>query len=338
MGGLDFDPGAPKVVVLGCNAFSAAHFAGLCLDMGAEVLGINRSAEGSAAFLPCLTHPRKACYQFLQRDLNLHLPDILEAIRAFRPTHVADFAGQGMVSESWGAPDQWFQTNVLAKVRLVEGLRGLDSLQKYARVSTPEVYGHTPETVTEEAPYLPSTPYAVTHAAVDMHLRACHQRYGFPVVLTRSSNFYGPGQQLYRLIPRALLSGLTGARLPLHGGGHAIRNFLYIGDFCDALWRVMTQAPAGGIYHVAGEDALSIREVVGRIAARLDLPFEVLVEVTEDRPSKDLAYRLDAQKIRRELGWCPRVRLEEGLALTHAWVAANLAELRGLPWEYVHKV
>ncbi len=326
-----------RVVVLGSNAFSASHFVAHALNQGAEVLGINRSAEPGAAFLPYRQAARASSYRFLQLDLNQDLSRILEEIQYFAPDYVADFAGQGMVAESWQDPAQWFQTNVLSKVKLHEGLRHLKGLKKYIRISTPEVYGSTSGAVSEGAPPNPSTPYAVTHAAIDLSLRTYFQRYGFPVVLTRSSNFYGPGQQLYRIIPRAILCALRGEKLPLHGGGHAIRNFLYIDDFCEAAWKVMTAAPVGELYHVASEEYLSIRQVVQRIADLMAVSFDDLVEIAEDRPSKDAAYYLDTAKLRGQLGWAPTVPLEEGLRRTVAWAKAHAGDLAGQSLAYVHK-
>jgi dTDP-glucose 4,6-dehydratase len=326
-----------RVVVLGANAFSASHFVAHALSQGAEVLGISRSAEPGAAFLPYRGQARSSHYRFLQLDLNLDLPRILRDIEAFAPDAVVDFAGQGMVAESWQDPAQWFQTNVLSKVKLHEGLRQLKGLQKYVRISTPEVYGSTSGAVREVAPLNPSTPYAVTHASIDMSLRTYFQRYGFPVAFTRSSNFYGPGQQLYRIIPRAILSAMRGEKLPLHGGGHAIRNFLYIDDFCEAVWKVMSAAPAGELYHLASEEYLSIRQVVERIAALMGVPFDDLVEIAEDRPSKDAAYYLDTAKIRSELGWVPTVSFDEGLRRTLAWAKTHASDLAGQSLVYVHK-
>lgn len=326
-----------RLVVLGSNSFSGAHFVAHALSKGCEVLGINRSPEPGAPFLPYLGHPRAAHYRFLRADLNADLPAILEAIAAFGPAYIADFAGQGMVAESWQHPEQWFQTNVISKVRLHEGLRQLKGLEKYVRISTPEVYGSTVAPISEDAPLNPSTPYAVTHAAIDMSLRTYVARYGFPAVFTRSSNFYGPGQQLYRILPRALLSARLGMKLPLHGGGHAIRNFLYIDDFCEGVFRVMTQAPAGEIYHLASETYMTIRQVVEKVSEATGVPFASLAEVTEDRPSKDAAYYLKTDKVREAFGWSAAVAFDEGLGRTLAWVDAQFEQLSHMPMHYQHK-
>ena len=126
-----------------------------------------------------------------------------------------------MVAQSWARPEHWYQTNTLAMTRLHQRLRGMDFLKKFVHASTPEVYGSTSGLVSEAAPFNPSTPYAISKAACDMSLFAYHRAYGFPAVLTRSANVCGPGQALYRIIPKTVLCVLTGQRLRLEGAGPA---------------------------------------------------------------------------------------------------------------------
>ena len=131
-------------------------------------------------------------------------------MRAERPTHVVNFAAQSMVGESWLHPDHWMMTNVVSAVRLHDLLRNYDGLERYVHVTTPEVYGSTDGWVTEDAPFNPSTPYAVSRAAGDMSLRTYFANYQFPVVFTRAANVYGPGQQLYRIVPRTIVAAMGG--------------------------------------------------------------------------------------------------------------------------------
>ena len=219
-----------RYAVLGSNSFAGAAFVARALRDGAEVIGFNRSPEGSEIFLPYRRSPNAGNYKFHRADVNHELPQILEAMDIFRPQIVVDFAGQGMVAESWQDPAQWYATNILAKVRLHDQLRRCAWLERYVRVSTPEVYGSQDQLIRETWQYNPSTPYAVSHAAIDMSLRAFHQNYGFPVIFTRFANFYGPGQQLYRIVPRTLIYALTGRKLQLHGGGTSVRAFIAADD------------------------------------------------------------------------------------------------------------
>jgi dTDP-glucose 4,6-dehydratase len=326
-----------RVAVIGSNSFAGASFVDAALTAGHEVVGVNRSPEPSAIFLPYRRNARASCYRFLQLDLNRDLPAICKALADFAPDHVIDFAGQGMVAESWTRPEQWYETNIVSKVKLHEFLRGQRRLKRYVRVSTPEVYGSTDALIKEGQPYAPSTPYAVSHAATDMSLTAFHKNYAFPVVLTRFANFFGPGQQLYRIVPRTIIYALLGRKLQLHGGGTSVRAFIHCADVAQALLRVLEAGKAGETYHFSTSDFVSIRRVVEQICTQLGVDFAKVAEVAAERPGKDHAYLMDASKAREALDWRPGVTLAEGIRQTIDWVKANLDEIRGLPLEYVHK-
>ena len=153
------------------------------------------------------------------------------------PEIVANFAAQGEVRNSWRLPDQWYQTNCMGVVRLTEELRKRDYLWKYVTSSTPEVYGSTEKNLEENHHYLPSTPYAASKLAGDLHLITLYKRYHFPVVFTRAANVYGIHQQLYRIIPRTIIYLKLGETLELHGGGKSVRSFIHIRDVADATMR-----------------------------------------------------------------------------------------------------
>lgn len=326
-----------RVAVLGSNSFAGAAFVDAALAAGHEVLGINRSAEPSSIFLPYRKNARASAYRFLQLDLNRDLQAICAALGDFAPACLVDFAGQGMVAESWRRPEQWYETNILAKVKLHDFLRTQRGLVKYVRVSTPEVYGSTPHPIREEQPYAPSTPYAVSHAAIDMSLSAFHRQYGFPVVLTRFANFFGPGQQLYRIVPRTIIYALIGRRLRLDGGGTSVRAFIHARDVAAALLRVIETGRPGETYHFSPNEFHTIRSVVEQICTQLGVELSSFVDVAPERPGKDHAYLMDASRARAELDWQPRTSFAEGIRQTIDWVRANLDEIRRLPLEYVHQ-
>jgi dTDP-glucose 4,6-dehydratase len=328
---------AEKILVLGSNSFSGASFVAAALQTGAEVLGVSRSAEAPLPFLPYRWAGADASkFRFEQLDLNTHTDRIAGAVREFRPDYVMNFAAQSMVAESWIYPEHWYQTNVVANVRLFEILRKLN-LGKYVHISTPEVYGSCSGKVTESAPFNPSTPYAASRAACDFHLLALFRNYGFPVVFTRAANVYGPGQQLYRIIPRTILFLKLGRKLQLHGGGRSVRSFIHIRDVADGTLRIARQAPAGETYHLSTDLYLSIRELVERICARLGVPFASGVEIVGDRPGKDAAYILDSTKLRDTLGWQDTISLDQGIDETITWVNAHFEELKKQPHDYIHK-
>ncbi len=326
-----------RCAVLGSNSFSGAAFVARALGDGMEVVGFNRSPEPDPMFLPYRDGPNADRYVFHQADINRDFDAIAAVLEQFRPEVVIDFAGQGMVAESWNAPEQWYTTNIVAKVRLHDWLRRLAGLERYIRISTPEVYGSHDTLMAESWHYNPSTPYAVSHAAIDMSLRAFHQHHGFPVVFTRFANFYGPGQQLYRIVPKTILCALSGRTLHLHGGGTSVRAFIYGTDVADGIMRAIDRGAPGEVYHFSPTRFLRIRELVEIICARLRVPFDGLVEITKDRPAKDLAYLMDSTKARQALGWTDAVPFEQGIDATIAWARRHFPALSGLDWSYAHK-
>jgi len=328
-----------RIAIIGSNSFSGASFVRYCLEEGYEVLGASRSEESARCFLPYRWLPPELQreFRFVRCDLNHDVEPLIEALTEFRPPWIVNFAAQSMVADSWRSPEDWYQTNVVANVRLHDRLRKCSWLRKYVHVSTPEVYGSTGGLVDENAPFNPSTPYAASRAACDLHLRTFFNQYKFPVVWTRAANVYGPGQQLYRIIPRTILSIRLGEKLSLHGGGLSVRSFIHIRDVADATLRLAESAPPGETYHLSTSHNISIRELVEKICRQMGADFSAIVQVTEERPGKDAAYLLDSTKARTTLGWSDRITLESGLCETVRWVEDYLAELRRQPFDYIHK-
>jgi dTDP-glucose 4,6-dehydratase len=325
-----------RYVVIGSNSFSGASFVAGVLGLGAEVLGISRSPEPDDVFLPYkwIAHDR---FSFRQLDLNRDLDRIEAAVREFRPDYVVNFAAQGMVAQSWTCPEHWYQTNTLAMVRLHDRLRKLSFLKKFVQASTPEVYGNTTGLVDESAPLNPSTPYAVSKAACDMNLLAFKNAYVFPAVLTRAANVCGPGQQLYRIIPKTVLCILTGKKLRLEGGGTSVRSFIHIRDVVEGTFRAAHEGVPGEVYHLATDRSQTIRELVLEICRQLGAPFDNCVDVVEGRLGQDSAYLLDCTKARTQLGFRPRWTVEDAIRETIEWAKGNLSRLREMPAEYIHK-
>lgn len=325
-----------RIVVVGSNSFSGASFVDFALKEGASVIGLSRSAEPIDAFLPYKWRDHSN-FQFRKLDLNRDLPETMELIQDSRPEYVVNFAAQSMVGESWASPADWFMTNVVSTVKFHDELRKLDFLQRYVHITTPEVYGSCKGFVKEDFPFNPSTPYAVSRAAADMSLRTFHAAYRFPVVSTRAANVYGPGQQLYRIIPRTILFILLGRRLQLHGGGASTRSFIHIDDVSNATWSIMKNGKSGDTYHISTSDVISIRDLVERICQKLGADFNSSVEIVGDRLGKDSAYHLDSAKLRKELSWQDNTSLDQGLDQCVDWVKKNLAELKQQPFDYIHK-
>ena len=328
-----------NIFVIGSNSFSGSNFVSHALSKGYQVTGVSRSPEPSAEFLAYRWKGQKNIdkFTFLKADLNSDLGTIIEAIRHDQPGYVVNFAAQGMVAESWLYPEHWFQTNLLSNVKLHDQLRQFGFIKKYVHVSTPEVYGTCSGLIPEDSPFNPSTPYAASRAACELHLRTFLKNYDFPVVFTRAANVYGPGQQLYRIIPRTILAVLTGKKLQLHGGGHSVRSFIHISDVVTGTLEIAHSAPVGEAYHLSTSRNISIRELVEKICSRMNARFEDCVQVVDERPGKDAAYLLDSKKARDTLNWMDVIELEEGIDQTIEWVRGNLDALSKEPLEYIHK-
>lgn len=326
-----------KILVLGATSFAGSAFIDYCLSQKMQVIGVSRSEELKPAFCPYFENPNRDRFHYIQADLNLDLKKIVGVLEEFQPAYVVDYAGQGMVANSWDHPEQWFQTNVVAKVSLHDQLRKMPFLKRYVKTSTPEIYGSTPEKITEDFPDHPSTPYAVSHAAIDMSLQTFLKNYGFPVVFTRSANFCGPYQQLYRIIPRTIIYAKLGKKLSLHGGGHSVRCFVHVRDVSRATWLVMKESPPGEIYHIANEEYISIRDLVAEICSQMGIAFEKLVEPSDERAGKDGAYLLSTEKIRHKLGWESTISIQRAIAETIEWIERNWDVIKDSPLDFQYK-
>lgn len=328
-----------KILVIGSNSFSGSAFIKHALLNDFELIGVSRSVESHPVFLPHHWLDTKVLkqYQYHQIDLNQHLDQLMNLINENKPNFIVNFAAQSMVAESWLYPVDWMMTNVISAVKFHEQLRKLKFIKKYVHISTPEVYGTCSGLTSTTTSYNPSTPYAVSKAAVDMWLTALYKNYKFPVVFTRAANVYGPGQQLYRIIPKTILNIKKREKLPLHGGGYSVRSFIHIQDVADGTLRILLNASPGEIYHFSTQRNISIRNLVQLICQRMNAKFEDVVDIAEDRPGKDAAYLLDSKESHTKLGWKDAIDLEEGIDQTINWVESNIDILKKMPLNYIHK-
>ncbi|NQU67576.1 MAG: GDP-mannose 4,6-dehydratase [Candidatus Marinimicrobia bacterium] len=325
-----------RFAVIGSNSFSGSHFVHHCLKMGHEVIGISRSDELSTVFLP-YKWDKPGNFTFYKLDLNTDLHQIMSVVDLFKPQYVVNFAAQSMVGESWTHPEHWFMTNTVSTIKFHDKLRQCDYLEKYIHISTPEVYGNCTGFISENSNYHSSTPYAISRAAADMSLLAFFNSYNFPVVMTRAANVFGPGQQLYRIIPRSILYFLTNKKLQLHGGGQSVRSFIHIKDVCVGTLSAAFNGKPGDIFHLSTDETISILDLVKLIAQKLGTSFEASVDIVEDRKGKDNAYLLDCTKAKHDLNWKSSINISSGIDDTISWVKSNLHSLKSENQNYVHK-
>ncbi|MFA7086467.1 MAG: GDP-mannose 4,6-dehydratase [Aliarcobacter sp.] len=326
-----------KILIIGSNSFSGSNFVNNQLNENYEVFATSRSAELNNVFLPYKKNSKSNNLHFSQLDLNKNLDELMNLIKKEKISQIVNFAAQSMVGQSWDTPEHWYMTNTVSTIKFHNQLKNLDFLDKYVHISTPEVYGSCEGLIKEHRNYNPSTPYATSRAAADMSLKNFYDTYNFPVVFTRAANVFGEHQQLYRIVPKAIISFLIKEKVPLHGGGESIRSFIHMDDVSKATNLILNYGNIGDIYHISTKQNISIKSLVEMIAKQLGISFEDNVEITEDRKGKDSAYLLDSSKLRESLNWQDTISLEEGIEKTISWVKDNLEELLKQPMNYIHK-
>ena len=265
---------------------------------------------------------------------------VADLLRRHRPRAILHFAAESHVDRSIHAPGQFMQTNVQGTFTLLEAARAhAASLSgeeraafRFLHVSTDEVYGSLgPQDApfSETTAYAPNSPYAASKAASDHLVRAWHHTYGLPVLTTNCSNNYGPYQFPEKLIPLMIANALAGKPLPVYGDGQQVRDWLYVGDHCAAIRRVLKAGRPGEVYNVGGSSEMSNLNVVGTLCDILDRLVPAArsrreqIAFVADRPGHDRRYAIDARKIERELGWRPAHSFAAGLEDTVRWYLAH---------------
>ena len=285
-------------------------------------------------------HPN---YRFEQVDV-CDEAEVRRLFQQYRPDAILHLAAESHVDRSIDGPSAFIQTNIVGVYTLLEAARhywnGLDDGGKrdfrFHHVSTDEVYGSLGPTglFREEDPYKPNSPYSASKASSDHLVRAWHETYGLPTLITNCSNNYGPYQFPEKLIPLVILNALDGKPLPIYGKGDQVRDWLYVDDHVRALWKVLTEGTPGRTYNIGGHNEKTNLEVVKTLCATLDQlapsphagidRYEQLITHVTDRPGHDRRYAIDADRIERELGWVPEETFDTGMRKTVQWYLDNL--------------
>ncbi|WP_010141095.1 dTDP-glucose 4,6-dehydratase [Oceanicola sp. S124] len=324
-----------KILVTGGAGFIGSAVVRAAIRTGHEV--INLDALTYAACLDNLAEVADSpLYHFEHADIRE--AGALERIFAVHtPGAVMHLAAESHVDRSIDGPSAFIDTNVTGTATLLQVARSYWERQgrpaefRFHHVSTDEVFGSLgPEgRFTEETAYAPRSPYAASKAASDHLVRAWHETYGLPVVLSNCSNNYGPFHFPEKLIPVVILNALAGQAIPVYGDGGNVRDWLYVEDHARALLSVLARGTIGRSYNIGGNAEARNIDLVRRICALLDArlpasaPHERLITFVTDRPGHDRRYAIDASRIRDELGWQPQVSLEEGLERTVDWYLHN---------------
>jgi dTDP-glucose 4,6-dehydratase len=263
---------------------------------------------------------------------------------AHAPDAVMHLAAESHVDRSIDGPSDFIDTNITGTFNLLEAARaywvgrGRPDTFRFHHISTDEVFGTLGATgqFTEETPYAPNSPYSASKAASDHLVRAWHETYGLPVVMTNCSNNYGPFHFPEKLIPVVILNALAGKPIPIYGAGLNVRDWLFVEDHADALLTVLERGEIGRSYNIGGENEATNIALVRKICGLLDemrpatAPHDRLITHVTDRPGHDARYAIDPTRIRTELGWRPSVTLDQGLRQTVRWFLDNEAWWRPL--------
>ena len=279
-------------------------------------------------------------FRFVEADIA----DTTTVLRLLRDEHlqgIMHLAAETHVDRSIDSPAAFVETNVVGMVRLLDAAleywRTLPARERegfrFHHVSTDEVFGDLPfdsGVFTETTPYAPSSPYSASKAASDHFVRAWHETYGLPVVLSNCSNNYGPWHFPEKLIPLTILNALEGKPLPVYGRGENVRDWLHVEDHAEALERVLTRGRPGEAYLIGGRAEVANLSVVESICDILDerqplagMSRRSLISFVADRPGHDRRYAIDPAKVERELGWTRRESFASGLARTVDWYLGN---------------
>lgn len=323
-------------VILGGNGVFGVHAALYFLANAnpRKVICVGRNPEKAPAFTLDVGKgdPR---YQYHQIHMVYEQDRLLELFDAEKPEVIVSFAAQGEGAASWKKSWRFYETNATALAKITEDLQSRKYLERWIQIGTSELYGPVDGPATEDWPIRPTSPYAASKAAGDLHLLAISQVLKFPMNIIRPSNAYAPGQLLHRVIPRAVICGLTGQKLPLHGGGRAKKSYIHARDLARAIHLVSEKAPLGRVYNAGSRYPISIRDLVAKVAEGLKIPFNQLCEVTDDRLGQDSQYWLDSSAIKEDVGWEAEISLEQGIAEMVAWGREYLDYLKTVSPEYV---
>ena len=306
-----------KVLVTGGLGFIGSNFCRYMLEKHPEYELINVDKVGIGAN-PANLHDieNDKRYTFIKGDICN--PQLMSRL-IHQVDAVVNIAAETHVDRSIADPNVFLQNNTLGTFTILEAIRRHNHKARLLQVSTDEVYGEAIEgSFTEETPPRPSNPYSASKAAADMFVLSYHRTFGLNVSITRCTNNFGPYQLPEKLIPKTVIRALRDLPIPIYGKGTNIRDWIYVGDHCEAIDTVLEKGKPGEIYNVSAANEKTNIDIAKKIISQLQKP-ESLITFVEDRPGHDIRYSLDSSKLRSELGWTPKATFEQALQSTVDW-------------------
>lgn len=305
------------IIVTGGAWFIGSNFLNKFVLSHPEIKWVNLDALTYAGKLENLWESVSSAPNYFFEKADLRNMNAVRAIyEKHKPTDVIHFAAESHVDNSIKNPRIFTETNVLGTQNLLDLHREF-WMWRFHHVSTDEVYGDIPDSgfFTEWTPINPSSPYSASKAASDLIVKAYGRTYGINYTISRCSNNYGPNQDSEKLIPRFISLLKQGKRVPVYGNGSNVRDWLYVEDHCDAVWKIFCDAASGSTYNIWGNNEYTNLQITKMILKEFGKD-ESSIEYVTDRPGHDKRYAIDAAKAKNDLGWIPKVRFEEGIKYT----------------------
>ncbi len=316
-----------KIIVTGGLGFIGSNLIDLLLKKKFFVINIDK-ATYSSNYYNVKEFKDSKRYKFIKLDIkNKNFKNILFK---YKPHCVFNLAAETHVDRSIDNPDSFIQTNIVGIYNLLESFKlfSKKNKSKLIHISTDEVYG---DILTgrshEKYPYLPSSPYAASKAASDHLVSSYVRTYNIPAIVTNCSNNYGPKQHPEKLIPKLIYNILNNKPLPIYGKGTNSREWIYVKDHCEALIKVFLRGKIGEFYNIGSNKNMNNLQVTKQLLKNskklVKLGNKVKINFVKDRPGHDIRYALNSDKIKKNLGWQPKVSFEKGIKLTLDWYFEN---------------
>jgi dTDP-glucose 4,6-dehydratase len=316
-----------KYLIIGGAGVFALHTikAILNLNTTTKVISVGRSLERSSAFTLDVGKDDKRFF-YKQIHLTFENDKLIELIDELQPNYIINFAALAHAT-SWYKSFRYYDTNITALAKICEHLYGKTYLKQFLQIGSSEIYGPTAKPATERNLPNPTSPYAISKLAADYHILSCCNVKGLPGNIIRPSNCYGPGQLLYRIIPKAILLGLNNKKFPLEGGGKSLKSFMHASDLADAIIAMLKLKKFGQIYNAGVDRPVTMKKIIEKICLKLNIDQTKFIKNTKPRIGEDKIYWVNSNKIKKELNWKPKISLDEGLEDCINWVIKHKKEL-----------
>ena len=331
-----------NILVTGGSGFIGSNFVNFLIEKGFKVINLDKlTYAGNEKNNQHLLS--NDLYEFICGDINDEelVRDILKNKNI---DYLVNFAAESHVDNSINTPEEFLKTNIMGTFKLLQ--EALIHSKRYKdfrflHISTDEVYGSLKSNdlpFSESNKYSPNSPYSASKASSDHLVRAWHKTFGLNVITTNCSNNYGPKQNPEKLIPLTIMNAINGKKIPLYGDGSNIRDWLYVMDHCEGIYKTLLRGKTGEVYNIGGNNEKTNKYIVNKICSILDDVFPVkknknmpkrmnsyseLIENVKDRPGHDFRYSINSSKITKDLDWSPKETFESGIQKTISWYLSN---------------